>query len=60
MRSSAPTIELTGVRKTFGRVVAVDGVSLKLRNAEIFGLLGRNGAGKTTLVDMITKVTRPT
>ena len=39
--------------KTYGRHKAVDGVSLHLRQGDIYGLIGRNGAGKTTLLRMI-------
>lgn len=59
MRPEVPTIELVEIRKRFGKVMAVDNMSLKIYKSEILGLLGRNGAGKTTLVDMITKVTMP-
>lgn len=37
----------------------MNGVSLKIYQSQIFGLLGRNGAGKTTLVDILTGVTNP-
>ncbi len=43
-------IELTEFRKSFGSVVAVDGLSLTIQKGELFGLLGPNGAGKTTTV----------
>jgi ABC-2 type transport system ATP-binding protein len=52
-------IVLTEVRKTFDKVVAVDGVSLAVRSGEVFGLLGPNGAGKTTLIRMIMDIIRP-
>jgi ABC-2 type transport system ATP-binding protein len=45
--------------KTFGRTVAVDGVSLKLASGELLGLLGPNGAGKTTTVSMLAGVVPP-
>lgn len=45
--------------KKFGKVIAVNNVTLALEKSKILGLLGRNGAGKTTIVDMITKVTTP-
>jgi len=47
------------VRKTFGVVRAVDGVSFTVRRGTITGLLGRNGAGKTTTIRMITGIFMP-
>ena len=47
------------VRKTFGDVRAVDGVSFTVRKGTITGLLGRNGAGKTTTIRMITGIFLP-
>lgn len=47
------------VRKTFGDVRAVDGVSFTVRRGTITGLLGRNGAGKTTTIRMITGIFMP-
>jgi ABC-2 type transport system ATP-binding protein len=47
------------VRKTFGEVRAVDGVSFAVRRGTITGLLGRNGAGKTTTIRMITGIFLP-
>jgi ABC-2 type transport system ATP-binding protein len=47
------------VRKTFGEVRAVDGVSFTVRSGTITGLLGRNGAGKTTTLRMITGIFMP-
>ena len=47
------------VRKTFGEVRAVDGVSFTVRSGTITGLLGRNGAGKTTTIRMITGIFMP-
>jgi len=51
-REVAPTNAVTvrGLKKSYGHVDAVRGVSLDIREGEIFGLLGPNGAGKTTLL----------
>ncbi|MEV6410097.1 ABC transporter ATP-binding protein [Kribbella sp. NPDC051718] len=47
------------LRKTYGETVAVDNVSLTVREGEIFGILGPNGAGKTTTVESIAGLRRP-
>jgi ABC-2 type transport system ATP-binding protein len=47
-------VEVTGLSKRFKDVVALDDVSLSLRENTIHGLLGRNGAGKTTLMQLLT------
>ena len=49
-----PVIQVSGVRKTYGRTVAVDEVSLEVSEGEIFGLIGPNGAGKTALINVLT------
>jgi ABC-2 type transport system ATP-binding protein len=56
----APTVVAEGVRKTYGDVVALDGVSLSVESGEVFVLIGPNGAGKTTLVRALTGTTTPT
>lgn len=48
------------LRKVFGSVTAVDGVSLDVRAGEIVGLLGPNGAGKTTTLRMLAGILKPT
>jgi ABC-2 type transport system ATP-binding protein len=52
-------IQVEHLRKNFGELTAVDGVSFEVRDGEIFGLLGPNGAGKTTTINMICGVLRP-
>lgn len=47
-------IEVTGLTKRYGQVLALDNVSLRLEQGKIYGLLGRNGAGKSTLLNLIT------
>lgn len=47
-------IEAQDLRKDYGNLVAVDGISFIVRKGEIFGFLGPNGAGKTTTMKMIT------
>lgn len=49
-------IEVAGLVKRFGRVVALDHVNLEVEKGEVFGLLGRNGAGKTTLVKILLSI----
>jgi ABC-2 type transport system ATP-binding protein len=55
----APVIVVRDVRKAFGDVKAVDGVSFDVQAGEIFGLLGPNGAGKTTTMEMLEGLTKP-
>jgi ABC-2 type transport system ATP-binding protein len=52
-------IEMTDVRKQFGDIKAVNGLSLSIEKGEIFGLLGPNGAGKTTLVNLAVGLLKP-
>ena len=53
MAPSRPIIQVNGIRKTYGRTVAVDDVSFEVLEGEIFGLIGPNGAGKTTTMECI-------
>ena len=46
-------IEVTGLKKSYGDVVAVDGVDISVESGEVFALLGPNGAGKTTTVEIL-------
>lgn len=56
---TALAIQVSGLRKAYGDVVAVDGVDLEVFEGECFGILGPNGAGKTTAVEMIEGLRRP-
>ena len=52
-------IELKGITKRFGEVVANDGIDLQLNRGEILSLLGENGSGKTTLMNMLSGIYFP-
>jgi len=52
-------IESSGLHKSFGPIVAVDGISLSVRKGEVLGFLGPNGAGKSTTMKMITGFLEP-
>jgi ABC-2 type transport system ATP-binding protein len=54
-----PIIEVSKIRKTYGKTVAVDEVSFAVEEGEIFGLIGPNGAGKTTTMECVEGLRRP-
>jgi putative spermidine/putrescine transport system ATP-binding protein len=56
---TTPDVRLVGVRKSYGDVVAVDGVDLEIAPGEFFTLLGPSGSGKTTTLRLIAGFERP-
>ncbi len=52
-------VSVAGVRKTYGKTVAVDEVSFEVYDGEIFGLIGPNGAGKTTTMECVEGIRKP-
>src|SRR5580698_3126893 len=54
-----PLLDVAGLRVTYGGVVAVSDVDLRIDEGTIYGLIGPNGAGKTSMVDALTGYTRP-
>jgi ABC-2 type transport system ATP-binding protein len=58
--SSGPAVEVHGVRKEYGPLVAVEDLSFAVGSSEILGVLGPNGAGKTTAIRVLTTILVPT
>jgi len=56
---SAPIVEMVDIRKQFGSVIALAGVSLSLQAGECHCLLGDNGAGKSTFIKTLSGVHQP-
>src|ERR671916_2200260 len=56
---SGSALSVRDLRKSYGAVVAVDGLDLEVRRGECFGLLGPNGAGKTTTIEICEGLTTP-
>jgi len=59
MKSGALAFEVTKLTKHYGEVVAVNDISFRVNQGELFGFLGPNGAGKTTTINMLTGLARP-
>jgi ABC-2 type transport system ATP-binding protein len=57
--TATAALSIRGLRKSFGDVVAVDGLDLEVLRGECFGLLGPNGAGKTTTIEICEGLTPP-
>jgi ABC-2 type transport system ATP-binding protein len=60
MKEHDPVIVIDGLRKAYGNIQAVKGISMSVERGEIFGFLGPNGAGKTTTIRCMLDVIRPT
>src|SRR5690242_21337303 len=60
MREGETVIRADALSKRFGRVQALDGLSLDVRAGEVLGFLGPNGAGKTTTMRLLMGYLRPT
>lgn len=58
-KNAKPVLELDGISKNFGGVVAASDINIDLYSGEVFGLIGPNGAGKSTLVNLITGIYTP-
>jgi ABC-2 type transport system ATP-binding protein len=56
---TSPVLAFRDIRKAFGSTLAVDGLSLEVREGEVFGLLGPNGAGKSTTIGIATGLLAP-
>ncbi|OYV53569.1 MAG: ABC transporter ATP-binding protein [Rhodospirillales bacterium 20-60-12] len=59
MNNGAPCLEVTGLTKRFGGLVAVKGIDMNLHRGEILGLIGPNGSGKSTVMKLIMGIERP-
>ena len=58
--TAAPAVSVSGLTKRFGRITAVDGITLDIPAGGVYGLLGPNGSGKTTLLSLLAGFLRPT
>lgn len=58
--NQTPVIELSGLKKSFGQLRAVDGIDVTIDSGEVVALLGPNGAGKSTMIDLALGLAHPT
>ncbi len=54
-----PIVVVEGLRKSYGKTIAVDGISFEVYEGEIFGVVGPNGAGKTTTIECLEGLRKP-
>jgi ABC-2 type transport system ATP-binding protein len=59
VKDGRPAILAEGLRKSYGKTLALDGLDLEVREGTVLGLLGPNGAGKTTAVRILTTLLKP-
>ena len=59
MTASSPAIQVSGLRKSYGELLVLDGIDLEVPAGTVFALLGPNGAGKTTAVHILTTLLTP-
>ena len=59
LEAGEPAILVEGLKKSFGPIVALDGIDLSVPRGTVLGLLGPNGAGKTTLIRILATILRP-
>jgi len=57
--NGSPVVEVRDLRKNYGQIEAVRGISFEIRKGEVFGLLGPNGAGKTTTIEILEGLRQP-
>ena len=56
---TAPLLKVSGLKKSYGAILAVDGVSFEVMPGEIFGVIGPNGSGKTTMFNSVLGQIKP-
>jgi len=59
MSEQSTVVEVSGIRKTYGATIALDGASLRVASGTVHALLGENGAGKSTMVKILSGLVQP-